>query len=322
MKLLLTISSALVAAALAFNLHAQSVTTDPVGYVTLEVEGIGATVLGVPLLREEVFRSALVSVDGNELTFLSGLDAIPTNEGQNYFLQIMSGSYAGVNMQIFSLDSDQTLTTTEDISSLLQPEMLISIRRHWTLSDLFGPANESGFIFGGNSAFDPNADRLIIDGITYYYKSGGFGGTGWRTASNQPANDVIVWPTDAIVLIRRVDSPSSYVASGSVNLVPPLVAIETGTNRISTLLPVGVTLAESGLYNTESPFSIRGGNSAFDPAADRLIVGNTVYYYKSGGFGGTGWRTSGNLDANDIIIPSAVTLIRRGDPSNLKLPVN
>jgi uncharacterized protein (TIGR02597 family) len=322
MKLLPSISTAFLASGLLFSLNAQSVTTDPVGYVTVEVTGIGTTVLGIPLIREEAFRGEIVGINGLELSLDSGLSSIPTSSGENYFIQILDGNFSGAMVQIFSFDSDSILTLAEDISSVLSLGDRISIRRHWTLGDLFGPSNESSFVFGGNSVIDPSADRLIIDGVVYYYKSGGIGGTGWRTAGNVDAQNAVIWPTSAITLIRRSDIPSNLTLTGEVSTSQLLAAIETGTNRISSLLPVGLTLENSGLFDPESPFSVKGGNSVIDPNADRLIFDGQVFYYKSGGIGGTGWRTAGNLDASNVILPSSFTLIRRGDPSNLLIPSN
>ena len=79
----------------------------------------------------------------------------------------------------------KTLTTYDDLSPLLKGRELYRIRRHRTLGDVFGENSESG-LAGGSSVSE--ADEVMVLNpvtqtfLTFYFKRGGFGGRGWRSA--------------------------------------------------------------------------------------------------------------------------------------------
>lgn len=298
-----------------------SVATDPVGYVTLSLEEDGRSLVGIPLVNNILFQGSISSVSQSGLVVSSGnlIDVLTDSNNEKYYLEILTGDSLGVLSDILSVESNTEVITGDDLTAHLAEGDMIAIRQHNTLSSLFGAANESQFVSGGNSALDPNSDRLIVDGIFYYYKSGGIGGTGWRTASNADASNAVVWPTSAITVVRNNDTFREAVFVGSVKTTPTVFIRQSGRTPVSTLYPVGRTFGESGLFDSSSSFSISGGNSALDPNADRILMGGVFYYYKSGGIGGTGWRTASNLDATNVIIDDSFILISNQSPSNIRI---
>jgi hypothetical protein len=62
-----------------------------------------------------------------------------------FFMEIISGPYAGLMTDILAANvTGKTLTTYDDLSSLLTGGELYRIRRHRTLGDVFGENNKSG----------------------------------------------------------------------------------------------------------------------------------------------------------------------------------
>ena len=99
-----------------------------------------------------------------------------------FFIEIISGPYAGLMTDILATDvTGKTLTTYDDLSSLLTAGEVYRIRKHRTLGDVFGENNESG-LAGGFSVSE--ADEVMVLNpvtqtfLTFYFKTGGFGGRG------------------------------------------------------------------------------------------------------------------------------------------------
>ncbi len=66
-----------------------------------------------------------------------------------FFIEIVSGSYAGLMTDILATNViGKTLTTYDDLSPLLTGRELYRIRRHRTLGDVFGEDDESGLAGG------------------------------------------------------------------------------------------------------------------------------------------------------------------------------
>src|SRR5260370_37244854 len=103
----------------------------------------------------------------------------------------------------------KTLTTYDDLSSLLTGGELYRIRRHRTLGDVLGENNESG-LAGGPSVSE--ADEVMVLNpvtqtfLTFYFKTGGFGGTGWRSAADAvtDASGTTLYPDQGVLIVRKV----------------------------------------------------------------------------------------------------------------------
>lgn len=306
--------------------YAQSATTDPVGYVTIDINGHnneaanGITVPRISLVGSSEFASntsAFASGANNVLTDSEGTftagDYINGSEVSHY-VEITSGAHAGTISWISGSPGGTTLHTVDDLS-LVASNSPYAIRKAFSISDIFGtiPAEISG------GASQAAADEiLILDASTgeytsFWYKSSGLGGTGWRTTNqsiSSPANYAL-FPTDGILILRKQALDTSIVVTGSVKLSDTLTDIEgSGYNLLSPLVPVEqLTPSNSGLYTTDSATGLAGSTS--QSGADEILVYDvssksyTSFWFKSGGLGGTGWRsTDGSI----------------GDPANYNFP--
>ena len=76
-----------------------------------------------------------------------------------------------------------------------------------TLAGLFGANNEAGLVGGAHAG---QADNILVFNnsgilVTYYYKSAGIGGTGWRSSISNTideANTVIAGPGEMFYINR------------------------------------------------------------------------------------------------------------------------
>ena len=297
-------------------LSAQTVSTDPVGYITVNVAGTGGagsakiSIIGSPMHGAVLASGSLTSAAGTTLNSTSS-SLTDSAYSSSHYIQITSGANTGVTSAITG-NTATSVSTSDDLSSLLSGDETFAIRAFTTLGDIFGAANESGIGGGANSNV---ADEILVyNGSSfdvYYYQDGApFGGTGWRSSTNgfsSAANTVIPHGLSIVVKRKQADDVA-LVLSGSVFTTDTSVPVESGVNWLAGSHPVNYTLA--------SYFGADGGNigkGANSSVADEILVPNgnggfNIYYYQDGApFGGTGWRSSTNgfSDAGSTVVASA-----------------
>ena len=310
------------------SLFGQSVSTVPVGYTTITIYGTGGqgteafSYLGVPMHHAANFRSAMTAKADNSITC--------TNAGwtanayaNTHFVMIMSGDKTGMSATITANTAD-TLTTAENLSSILTGNEQFAIHKYTTIADVFGATNSAGLKGSYSSG---TADNILIQTgsnsfSTYYYKDSGLaGGTGWRSAasSSVDASGTIIPYGSGIIVVRRESADLKVSVMGSVFPDDVVTPVEQGFNWKTASLPVDVTLA--GFFGANNEAGLKGSYSS--GLADNVLVfdrsGNmTTYYYKDSGLaGGTGWRSAASSskdEANTVIAaPGSMFMIRRID---------
>lgn len=201
MKLLPAISTAFLAAGLLFSLNAQSVTTDPVGYVTTTFFGDRDTTFAPGLTRPGVFRGNITSTpDLSSLSF-SGQSWATDEFADSHFVLVRSGELEGAFAQISSNTSD-TLTLTfisEDFflgsSQGVNAGDNVEIIPFWTLGELFSdnvPDGSRVLLFSRNSVGE---DISSSQGFTF------FEGFGWFSGSTDLNNYIL--PENAGLVFRK-----------------------------------------------------------------------------------------------------------------------
>ncbi len=321
---------------------AQSVTTDPVGFVNTNIQGTGGTtanaltLVGLSVTQPVSFQGTVGSYNGatHILTPSNGTFTTDQFNGANgaFFVEITSGASAGLLSDITATTaSPSSITTADDLSAQISSGQSFKIRKHWTLQSVFGPnANTNNQVILGTGATASAADEVLVydrpstQYITYYYKVGGvFGGDGWRstTGANPLVTDVsgtVLRITDGTILRRKLSAAVTLSLPGAVKLGPTERTVLGGLNLFGDLYASGATLANSGLYDPAHPeTSLQAG--ATPSSADQLLLYDgtqyVTYYYKVGGvFGGDGWRsTSGanplSTDVSTTPLPAGTGII-------------
>ena len=125
------------------------------------------------------------------------------------------------------------------------------------------------------------------------------------------ASGTTLYPDQGVVIVRRAAGDISLILTGTVKTGPTVVPVESNLNLVANLYPAGtLTLGSSGLYTGNSQTGLAGGTATtadqvllFDPATGAY----SIYYFKTSGLGGTGWRSaaSNRVDASNTILPTA-----------------
>jgi hypothetical protein len=314
---------------------AQGVTTDPVGYVTLTINGSpdGVQTAYTPLslsLENAVLASGTLSEDPTS--------AVATNSNASYTPSAFAGTDAsgkathylqfttsGLIAYIIANDAT-TITTAGDLTGLATSGDGYVVKKHSTLADIFGAANEAGLREGGDSGSSDLVQIMSSDGsgtfATYYPQDdpfdGFFGGDGWRVVGDNATDqsDVVVGPDDGIIVARGIVGDIDIVISGSVNVIDHQRGLPNGFSMVAYPYPVDVTLDDSNIYTASNGY-VSGGDSG---SSDLVFVLNsngayTTYYRQDdpfdGFFGGDGWRVVGDnaTDQGAVTIPSDSSVI-------------
>jgi hypothetical protein len=325
------LSYSLLAAAMAAGVavaQPTTATTTPVGYVTETISPNKYNLIGLTLHQGAFVSGTLASSQptvGSVVAASADFSGIVSTD--NYIVEISSGSSEGVIFEVPGTsfnDSTDTITIGGTGSSSPYASSTFIVRKAATLSTVFGTSNEVGLLAGASAAV---ADVILVPSPSgsgfdeYFYSNGGFFGVGWRKsgagAVNQ-ANSPISY-IDGVYLFRRGATPLTFTIAGEVKLKKSSLPVTSGFGTYSSVYPVGVNLANSGLQA-----SLTQGASA--TAADVVLIPTAVgfdeYFYSNGGFFGVGWRKSGAgaTDQGNITLPSAYLIQRRGAAINV--PVN
>jgi len=317
-----------IAAALAYTsfAQAQTVYTKPSGYVKHSLLPNKLNLIGMTLQNNPIASGLLTSVSGNTLT--SSTANIQPVAGRTYVFEILNGTVAGAIQAVTATNiTSTTITTTDNLSALgAAAGDKFSLRLAPTLQEVFGTTSltNGGTLFAAASS--ASADNVWVSngsgGFVKYFlhPTGQFRISGTFT----PATNIPIIYADGVYIQKTAPASISktLVVLGQVKTTNTNQVIAPGTNTVSIVSPVGLTLRTAGfeatLIQAASPAS---ADNLSIPQAD----GSFVKYFRRSG----NWRLVSNPTVDlpggtDPILPSAVIIQRStgsGITSNLKLTV-
>lgn len=236
-KILRLLPVPLLAAPLA--LQAQPVFTDPVGAKTQSL-ATGFHAFSSTFVNAKSFQGTISSVLGPTVTFTSG--DLSGYGGGDYFLEVVSGPFAGFMAGIASSDAG---SVTADVSmEFLNGDEQVAIRQHMTISSL---------LEGANVEFGNQGEAILI-----YFDEFGQQVQLYNSTTSGDFRDVVTdQPVDKILapgegLFMFLSAPATVTTLGSVKTGVTSIALPGAfTPAIRGVLnPVsGVTLSDSGLLD-------------------------------------------------------------------------
>jgi uncharacterized protein (TIGR02597 family) len=325
MKSYLKYLAVLFGAALSASSHlaAESVSTNPVGYVTTTTPTGDDALIGLPLVRSVAFVGIADSVDGAEVainaTLVSG-----AYDGTHYALAT-SGANAGQWSEIVATSSGSI--TTADV--LLASTDTFDIIPFWTLSTAFPNGDGVGV---STVATAPVATLLVNNlqavgtnlsvGAAYFYYSDGTNDGWYDSTTFAPSNDVKLTPDTYLTIRNNTGSSVSTVVTGSV----PTSVVGSGIVRrsagaqdsqMANPYPAPITLGNSGLADAISATTLATSPTdtvlIFDiesTSGQNISVAAAYMYYMDGT--NDGWYdTTTFAPSNDVEIPAGGAFIVR-----------
>ena len=322
-------------------------TTDPVGFITLNATGQPAATsfsfkaLGLTLAIDYQGAAERVgNLNGTTRDSLTDNEATWTNDQFNlpnatvgsatHYVEIIRPVGAqnaapgeGTTYDILRTDAaSKTLTLEQEIASGVTAGAVFKVRKHWTISSVFGPANSAGLAGGALETadqilvFDSAANQYRI----YFYQTQG-SGTGWRLSTDlqTDASLTVLYPDEGLVIRKQKGNGTAIVLAGAVKMGSTSIPVLPGTNLLGNVFASPMTLDSSNLYNGNSATGLAGGNLG---TADHVLihngVGYDIYYFElpnalnpSGG-----WRNAskpnqaGNLGSVPIPVGTSIIVKR------------
>jgi uncharacterized protein (TIGR02597 family) len=317
------------------NASKTNVVTKPVGFVKLSAQGNTAApwynYFGLSFTRIPTNRGRATPVAFKKLavdnTLIAGQFNFTADGHPAYFIELTSGPSTGLLDDIVSNDTTRVSTAT-DLTSRMGGSQTYRICSHWTLGKVFGATNSVGLKGGGAASEADNIqvwDPTRQGYVTYYYKTGGLGGSGWRatTESFVEMSNAVLRVNQGVLLMRQSTNNMPEVpVAGAVKLGTTISrVVSNGFTFAGNVYAANLALGQSGLYTTNAITGLKGGNSAAD--ADTVQIWEPLtqvfatYYYNTNAPGGGGWRSaSGSSDASSNVIPvGAMTIIQRKHPN-------
>ncbi|MFN0130863.1 MAG: hypothetical protein ACKV19_29730 [Verrucomicrobiales bacterium] len=317
--------AALFAAVLSPSFAQTTATTDPVGYRTETLKGGGIFNLLSPNLDNAVGAAGTIDIiAGTTLTDNEANYSAAFTAGDPLTLKIVDGANAGIITDVTAFTAT-TLTTADNISTLIAQGVKYEVRKTPTASSLFGATNSANLL-GGSSG---TADIIWIPAGsgTYtqvFYSTGGLPGVGWRkvgggnaNAANEPISIV-----DGIFVQRRGATDLAVVFTGHVQTIATKTGVTPGFNPLSRVIPVDLKLVDSGLQTELAQGNSSTADLIWNPNGDGTYA---QLYFSSGGLAGVGWRLvgGGNVDQAQVSLKSGFLVQRKaatGTNITLKIP--
>lgn len=328
--------------------------TPAMGFLKVTIKGDNATssgdnFIGPSFVTETEYQGTLdagkpgpnVLPDAGATWASDQFDTHSDSAVASHYVEILSAANSAAVGMITDIASHSTnvLTTVDDLSGYLDGGETFAIRKHSTLSSLFGAANEVGLGEGTNI----QADLIsVLDAgsaasfRTYYYRNSTLGGTGWRSTTNPFTDeaDRPIRPDEGLYIRRNQSADLTFVMHGYVHEGRSKVALEPGLNIVNLLTPI---TDQTAAIPASGPKVTIGGADSVTRRASGLesivAAGSTVtadtiaifdgastfrsYYFKDASvpLGGTGWRltTDPFTDQQAAPIPAGGVLLIRNE---------
>jgi hypothetical protein len=325
--------TALLTFGLAFEVSAQSVTTTPVGAVTVTIAaGTGtsrvASILSFPLIENPAATGqvlgTITGVTSNTITnanagWSAGALSVASTP---YAVQITSGVAQGhtflISTAAGSLNSATTLTIASEESGLVDITSLgVAVGDTYklipcdTLSSVLGTPETMG-VAGGTSSESADIVQILV-GTTYrqyYYKTGTT--NAWtRVGAETVSNDIAIRP-DAFVIYNRLGASAiSFVLTGQVPSINRKALVRnSGLTTLSSSWPVSRTLSQLGIQNMSGWATAANSSTVATADLVQILVGTTYRQYY---FNGTSWYRVGAETLSDSVVinPGAGVIISK-----------
>jgi len=302
-------------------------TTAPAGFTKLPITGAASALspsysyLGMGLTNPVSYNGKVTSFGAQTITDSTAIwnDNQFNGRSGQFYIEIVSGSHAGLMSDIIATSAaTKTLTTEDNLAPYLANGQLYKIRKHRTIGDVFGVNNSAGL--NGGATVSTADEVQVFNPVTqtylrYYYQTSGTGGIGWRSSTDSAtdASGTALYLDQGVIVCRKLAGDLPLGLTGAVKTGPTIVPIGTNLNLIANVYPAGnLTLGNSGLRNSNAALGLVGAASVTDADEVHIFSGTgfQIYFFKTSGPGGTGWRNSTNpsADAGKTQIPPGASI--------------
>jgi uncharacterized protein (TIGR02597 family) len=291
--------------------HAETATTDPVGYYTLPIQGASDNVMSLPMVRDAVFAGTVGGgITSTGFNVLAGQVAPAWTAGQfqyrnaaqaspqpqTYYAEFTSGELKGLFYKIdqngaasLTLDTEGDSLLSHDLPGLPAQALKVGdsfkIRPYWRLKDVFEVAGQP-IIEPRPNEFTlrdeiliPNYSTVGINkapNVTLYYLQG----VGWQLVGDEGVDygNYVLRPNEAFVVRRRnaaavnLTNLGGVLMNRSITYVPGGTAAAKNDIYVSLNRPADVSLNNSGLRVADQTLSLIKDSANQFTIGDQLLA--------------------------------------------------
>jgi len=229
--------------------QAQSVSTDPVGFVKTELPAGQLTPLGINLLKPAVASGKVISIDGDSVT-LSG--EVSLDAGKGYYLEVADGNLEGDRVDVANASGNViTLNLSASHNTIdanaLEVDSRVVIRPHVTFGDITDMIGADNLHTGNDT---PDTTQLLTYDEGGFVVNAYFDGVWYDAAFNEIDNNIIAPGTG--LLFRNAGSEAAEAISlGEVRTNNFILPLKPGLQMVSLGYPVDRSPNDYGM-NLES----------------------------------------------------------------------
>lgn len=316
---------------LAVSLQAQSVSTVPVGAVTLTVKAASSptapryTYLNLPLKNEALYVGRIASAGSGSVTVDQDVDQIFSSSNP-CFIRILTGSLGGAYYYISSNSGSQlTLATQGQVLNSAESGLQAGEegdRFEIIPADTIGSLFDGSVVLGGVSA--AQADQIWLwqpssgQFTRYYYNTEN--GRWQDTFFQSNSNNVVIRPDGGFVYVRRATTDLSFSIVGVVPELGAKIHIkDSGYTLVSAGYPADVTLGGMALHMNDGWLKSTTASEADQIWVWNVNTGQYTRYYHTGVM----WRdTFFGIDATNTSIPAgSAIMVKRAAVSGVNFSV-
>ena len=217
--------------------------------------------------------------------------------------------------------SNHCLTLAGSLGSAAAVGAHYRVQRHFTVASMFGTNNETGLKSGLNPT---SADNILLQNpqtqqvlTVFYYDDGSY--HGWLDATFSPADNLIIYPEQGVMVRRRLASDVNVYLAGPVKVGSTVVTVDVGNNLVGTLKSAtSLPLSALNLYTGDPTTGLASGLNPI--GSDNLLVvhadgsSSTYFFYKDSTY--QGWLDAAFNPADSAqIAPGSAFFIRRKTPN-------
>ena len=308
---------------------AQSATTDPLGFLTINITaGTGTakrtSLISAPLLDTASINGtatgSITSITSTSLTCATAgwTPGALSRAATPFLVQITSGNATGhiflISNTIKNTSTTLTISAEDQVNTKLT---MLGIKTGAngdtfkiipcdTLLSFLGTPQTIGVRAGANATVSDTV-TTVVNGVstTYFYSS-----TLNRWTRNAPGNadasNVTLRPYAGFAYARLASTPLSLIVTGNVPIIGRKVPIKnSGLTYLSQYFPVETTLAVSGINNLANWKS--GANATISDTVTIITSGVSSVYFHNG----TNWvkNAPGFPISNSLLIPAGASII-------------
>lgn len=287
-----------------------TVSTDPVGYVTIDIEGGGTNIISNAGLLQPISSVGVGAVANEVVLNVSNVNYMENEFANTHYVQFTeSGDWSAIESNtVNSISLETPVANGTDLAFVVRPLN--------TLDSLFGSDNSAGFT--GGSSFGVSDKIFIWDSVEqafvgfYYYNNTT---NRWQDISNNPQS-AIVYPDESMVVLAINDFKLTFSGSVQTDSTSGLIAGSGKTSVVPNPYSVDLKISQSKFD------SVLNGGSSFG-LADNIFVwdsnsqGFTNFYYYNNV--ANEWQNISNRSVtdSDVIPAGGVAVVIKRSPGDV-----